>query len=141
VQSGRSLTFLETSANFYKSARHHISEDSALQTQVAYLQTKYGTVIKLYKEAIYISIRSRNCSVGIATGYGLDDRGSIPGWGKISFSTPQRPDRLQSKVNQGLLAGVKRPKCEADHSHSSSAELKNCGAIPPLHHTSSLRDA
>jgi hypothetical protein len=33
-------------------------------------------------------------SVGIATGYEMDDRGSIPGRGKSFFSSPQRPDLL-----------------------------------------------
>jgi hypothetical protein len=33
-------------------------------------------------------------SVGVATGYGLDGRGSIPGRSKRHFSSPQRPDRL-----------------------------------------------
>jgi hypothetical protein len=31
-----------------------------------------------------------------------------------------------------LLAGLKRPGCEADHSPPSSGEVKNGGAIPPL---------
>jgi hypothetical protein len=33
--------------------------------------------------------------------------------------------------------GIKRPGCEADHSPSSSAMVKNRGAIPSLPHTSS----
>jgi hypothetical protein len=33
-------------------------------------------------------------SVGIATVYGLDGQGSIPGKGKEFFSSPQSPDRL-----------------------------------------------
>jgi hypothetical protein len=37
----------------------------------------------------------RRCiSVGIVTGYGLDDRGSIPDRGWEFFSSPPRPDRL-----------------------------------------------
>jgi hypothetical protein len=36
----------------------------------------------------------RDSSVGIATGYGVDDRGSITGRGKTFFCYPQRPDRL-----------------------------------------------
>jgi hypothetical protein len=32
--------------------------------------------------------------------------------------------------------GVNRPGCEADHSPPSTAEIKNCGATPPLSHTS-----
>jgi hypothetical protein len=37
---------------------------------------------------------SRNSSVGIATGSGIDGRGSIPGKGKMFFFTPHRPDWL-----------------------------------------------
>jgi hypothetical protein len=40
--------------------------------------------------------RSRDSSVGIATGYGLDDSGvgvRVPLWSRI-FSCPRRPDRL-----------------------------------------------
>jgi hypothetical protein len=33
-------------------------------------------------------------SVGIVTGYGIDNGCSIPGRGKWFFSSPQRPDRL-----------------------------------------------
>jgi hypothetical protein len=36
----------------------------------------------------------RDSSVGIATRYGLDGRDSVPGRGRRSFSTPQRPDPL-----------------------------------------------
>jgi hypothetical protein len=39
--------------------------------------------------------KSRDCAVGIATGYGLDDRGigvRVPGGLRI-FSSPSRPDR------------------------------------------------
>jgi hypothetical protein len=39
---------------------------------------------------------SRDSSVGIATGYGLDDQGSIPGGGWEFFSSTPRPDRLWS---------------------------------------------
>jgi hypothetical protein len=38
--------------------------------------------------------RSMDSSVGIAMGYGLDSKGSIPDGGKRFFSTPQRPGRL-----------------------------------------------
>jgi hypothetical protein len=38
-------------------------------------------------------VRSRDNSVGVATGYGLDGPGSIPSRVKIYFS-PQHPDRL-----------------------------------------------
>jgi hypothetical protein len=41
---------------------------------------------------IFHSVHDR--SVGIALGYGLDDRGSIPGRGWEFFSKPPRPERL-----------------------------------------------
>jgi hypothetical protein len=41
----------------------------------------------------------RDSSVGIATGYGLDGRGSISGGGKRFFCTPQHPDRLLGRSN------------------------------------------
>jgi hypothetical protein len=53
-------------------------------------------------------------SVGIATGYGLDDRGvgvRVPGGSRI-FSSPRRPDWLWAGV---LSRGVKRQGREADH--------------------------
>jgi hypothetical protein len=40
-------------------------------------------------------LRSRDSSVSIVTGYGLDGKGSILGRGK-SFSSPQHPDQLCS---------------------------------------------
>jgi hypothetical protein len=39
---------------------------------------------------------SQDSSVSISTGYGLDSLGSVPGRGKIYFSTPQRPPSLLS---------------------------------------------
>jgi hypothetical protein len=41
----------------------------------------------------------------------------------------------------GSFPGGMRPGRETDHSPSSSAEVRNGGAIPPLPHTSSLRVA
>jgi hypothetical protein len=37
---------------------------------------------------------SPDISVSIATGHGLDGRGSIPGIGKIFLYNPQPPDQL-----------------------------------------------
>jgi hypothetical protein len=50
----------------------------------------------------YDTGRSRDSSVGIATGYGLDDRGGggvlVPVGSKI-FTSPCRPDRLWGPPN------------------------------------------
>jgi hypothetical protein len=46
------------------------------------------------KSQILVSYLSWDSLVRIATGYGLDGRGSIPGKGKRFISCPQCPDRL-----------------------------------------------
>jgi hypothetical protein len=83
---------------------------------------------------------SRDSSVGIRTGYGLDSWGSIPGRGKFSlFSIVSRlalgPTQPPIQWVLGTLSpGVKRPGRQADHSPPSSAKVKNGGATPPLPH-------
>jgi hypothetical protein len=47
---------------------------------------------------------SRDSSVDIATDYGLEGRGSIPGSARF-FSTPQRPDRLWDPPSYPMGAG------------------------------------
>jgi hypothetical protein len=82
---------------------------------------------------IWICRKSRDSSVGIALGYGLDDRGlgfdSRRGLGIFLFTTvsttalgPTQPP-IQW-VPGALRSGVKRPGREADHSPQSSAEVK-----------------
>jgi hypothetical protein len=49
----------------------------------------------LIRHKVYLvrgTLRSRDRSVSITTSYGPDGRGSIPGMGKIFFSTPQLPE-------------------------------------------------
>jgi hypothetical protein len=85
----------------------------------------------------YILAESRNSSVSIATGCGLDDRGSYPGGGWEFLSSTPRPDRLMEPtqppiqwVPGALSLGVNRPGREADHSTPFSAEVKKMhGAI------------
>jgi hypothetical protein len=76
--------------------------------------------------------RSRDSSVGIVTGYGLDDLGvgaRVPVGSRI-FSSPNRPNwpwGSPSLLSNGYLAlssWVKRPGREADHSAPASAEVK-----------------
>jgi hypothetical protein len=70
---------------------------------------------------LFFKTRSQDSSVGIATGYGLDGRGSNPGRGKIFlFSTASRPalrptQPLIQWVLEALSPGVKRPGRQADH--------------------------
>jgi hypothetical protein len=77
--------------------------------------------------------RNRDIVVGIASGYGLDDRGvgvRVP-VGSRFFSSPLRPDRLwgpphllSNGTGRLFPPGLKRPGCEADHSPLASAEVK-----------------
>jgi hypothetical protein len=87
-------------------------------------------------------MKSRDSSVGIALGYGLDDRGSgvqfAAGLGIFLFTTasrtalgPTQPP-FQWGSSRGSPKEVKRPGREADHSPPSSAEVKVHGAVPPL---------
>jgi hypothetical protein len=72
-------------------------------------------------------MNQQDSSVGIATGYGLDDRGvgvrvSV---GSRIFSSPRRPDWLWGNGYRGALSpGVKWQGREADHSSPASAEVK-----------------
>jgi hypothetical protein len=74
----------------------------------------------------------------MAMGYRLSGRGSIPGSRKIFFSSPECPYRLWGLPNflsigiGALSRRVKRPGRDSDHSPSSSAEVKNGGAIPAI---------
>jgi hypothetical protein len=97
------------------------------------------TVVKGTIEKPIISW-SRDSAVGIATGYGLDDRGvgvRVPVGSRIFFySTSSRPalgpmQPLIQWVSRALSPGVKRPGSEADHKPPTS------GSTHPLDHTSS----
>jgi hypothetical protein len=81
-----------------------------------------------------LSFKSRDNSVGIVLGYGLDDRGSrvrFPaGTGNFLFTIASRtalgPTQPPIQWVPGALSvGAKRPGREADHSPPSSAEVKN----------------
>jgi hypothetical protein len=71
----------------------------------------------------------------IATRYGLDSLGLIPGRGRFA-SSPQRPNRLWGPPSASLSIGVKRTGHETDQSSPSSAEIMNCGVVPPHPYTS-----
>jgi hypothetical protein len=89
----------------------------------------------------------RDSVVGIATGYGLDDRGvrvRVPVGSRI-FSCPRRPDQLWDHpasypVGTGVIFhGIKRLGREADHSSPASAEVKKMWiytSTPPYAFTS-----
>jgi hypothetical protein len=77
-------------------------------------------------------------SIGIAAGYGLDGRGSIPGRGKTDWLW----DPASYPVGTGgSFPEFKAAGRETDHSPPSSAEVKNTGAVDPLPHISSWYSA
>jgi hypothetical protein len=84
---------------------------------------------------------SRNSSVGITPGYGLDGRVSIPG--REFVAIPQRPDEhwgppsLLSNGYRRIFPQGRRLEREAHHSPLSSAEVKNIRAISSRPHMSS----
>jgi hypothetical protein len=70
--------------------------------------------------------------VGIVMGYRLDDQSKI-----IIFSTMSRPALGPAQpavqcVPVAISLRLHRPGREADHSHLSSVEVKNGGAVPLL---------
>jgi hypothetical protein len=91
-----------------------------------------GVYSTFYVLTSYNMETSRDTVVGIATGYGLDDRGvgvRVPVGSRI-FSSPRRPDRLWGSTQPpiqwvpGVLSSeVKRPGRGADHSPLTSAEV------------------
>jgi hypothetical protein len=71
---------------------------------------------------------SRNISVGIVTGYRIDDRSSIPDRGRYLLPLRQhvQTDSVdQPKSNRRSFPGGKRPEREADLSPLTNAEVKN----------------
>jgi hypothetical protein len=78
---------------------------------------------------------SRDSSVGIALGYGVEDRGSTVRFPAAAgnFSLHHRSSRALVPtqppiqcIPEVLSLGVKRPGRETDHSPPSSAEVKEC---------------
>jgi hypothetical protein len=71
----------------------------------------------------------RDSSVGIATGYGMDDRGvgvRVPVESRI-FTSRYRPARLWGPIQwvlKALSPGLKRPGHDADQSPPTSSEIK-----------------
>jgi hypothetical protein len=73
-------------------------------------------------------------------GYGLDNRGSIPARGKMSFLHSVQTGYGAQPTSYAMGTGssfrgykaARGPEQEADHSPPSRAEVKNGGTIPPL---------
>jgi hypothetical protein len=110
-----------------------------------YWRARYGcpdatTQEQLHAFSLNLELRARikfgygwDSAVGIATGYGLDDRGfgvRVPVGSRI-FSSPCRPDRLwalgsplSNAYRELSPCGVKRLGREADHSPPTNAKVK-----------------
>jgi hypothetical protein len=94
---------------------------------------------------LYDWTRSRDNSVGTATGYGIDGWGSIPGKGKIflyssaSISTLGLTQPPTQWVSGFFSSGVKRQGRAANRPYPSRAEIKIDRDIPSLSLTSSWR--
>jgi hypothetical protein len=78
-------------------------------------------------------------------GYGLNGRGSIPGRDLFLLNIVHtNTGTLLASCPIGIgdhFPGLVRRECEAQHSPTSNAEVKNGGAIPPLLHMSLWHDA
>jgi hypothetical protein len=71
---------------------------------------------------------SRDISLVMATGYGLDGWGSIPGTGKrysILHSVQTGSVAHPASYPMGIGGGLISKECQADHSPKSTAEVKN----------------
>jgi hypothetical protein len=68
--------------------------------------------------------KKRDNSVGIALGYGLDDRGARIRFPAETALGPTQPPTQW--VSGALSLGIKRPVRKADHSPPPSAEAKEC---------------
>jgi hypothetical protein len=101
----------------------------ALHAQCSAHSVLCSTQLKKLKLVEAIT-RSRDGSVGIATGCRLDGRRWIPGRRKTFFSTASRRNFGAHLVSYLMGTGASFPAGKADHSPPSSAE--NRGAIPPL---------
>jgi hypothetical protein len=112
---------------------NHLLNDSRRDVS-SYQKRKFKLIFCLYESPS----GSRDSSVGIATGYGLDDRRVwIPfPLGPRSFFSPRRPHRfwgLPSLLSNGCR-GIKRLGREAVHSTPTGTEVKKMGiytSTPP----------
>jgi hypothetical protein len=81
---------------------------------------------------------TRESSVGVATGYGLEGRSSIPGslrdfflLHRVQTGSGAHPT-FHPMGTRSFFPGVKRQGREANHSPPSNTEVKNGGAVPPF---------
>jgi hypothetical protein len=81
----------------------------------------------LFKDPLMLCMMGRDGSVGIATRYGLDVRGSNPSGDEILRTRPDRswgPPNFVCNGYRVSFPGLKRPGRSANHAPPSSAEVK-----------------
>jgi hypothetical protein len=104
-------------------------------------------IFKTYFPAIHINTRSRDSSVSITTGFGLDDRGVgvRVNIGSRIFSSPSRPDRLWSSLSSGYRGLFPRGQSGRGVKLTTDFYLmprsRKCGSIHTLPHSPSWRIA
>jgi hypothetical protein len=92
--------------------------------------------LTLCRHLAQLTTKNGGWTIGVL---GFDSR---QGLGIFLFDTASRPALGPTQPPIQLVRGalslrVKRPGHITEHSPPSSAEVKECGAIPPLHNTSS----
>jgi hypothetical protein len=112
---------------------HNVHKRSLLDPILSQLNPITIPTLSFFKTILILSYNSLDSSVGIALGYGLDDRGSrvrFPaGAGSFLFTTASRTalgptQPLIQWVPGAHSMGVKRPGRGADNSPLSGTEVK-----------------
>jgi hypothetical protein len=137
----------------YSVGKEGVSENTHADVAVLYCPLRKHFTAWRYLMCLSISLPvfcgSRGSVVGIATAYGMNDRGvgvRAPVGSRI-FSSPRRTDRLLgppkllSNGYRGLFRGGKAPGSEADHSLPTSAKVKKMWIYTSTPHTSPWRSA
>jgi hypothetical protein len=93
-----------------------------------------------------VVVIERMGSVGTATGYGFDCRGSVPSTRPFPFFTVSRqalgPIQPSTEwVSWSVSQRIKRPVGEAGLSPPPSTKVRNMAAVRPFPQPSSQRDA
>jgi hypothetical protein len=121
-----------------RTARRYIREDGNLTTDVR----TFNPALTRFLKIMYMKCKSCSCAVGIATSYGLDDRGvgvRVPIGSRI-FASPYQPFRLGCPLSllssgyQGLFPGGKVAGAWSWPQFQLVPRSRNRGSIHPLPH-------